>query len=317
MEWSRKEFKREAKKSIKRNYWFAVAVCFIVAFAGAETSSSTASIQQESYTEETPDNVVKQPDTFSNYDVVADVADKVGGKSGETTGETEKEDEKGSKSKTTYEDRLATTFDSLTDSNSFLFQIIKATQNFLLHHEILAGVVLLIAAVGGILFKVLVANGLIVGKRRFFLENRVEKVEHAKTSIAALGYIFKKGRFINPIWVMIIRGICLWLWWLTIIGGIIKTYEYRVIPYILAEAPNMPRKEVFRTAKKMTHGYKWKLFVFDFSFFWWKLLEAVTFGLAGVFWVSPYMAASRTEAYVALRNYFNEKEDVYDGSSNN
>ena len=40
------------------------------------------------------------------------------------------------------------------------------------------------------------------------------------------------------------------LWYLTIIGGIIKTYEYRMIPYLLAENPDMNKKKHLQDQNK-------------------------------------------------------------------
>ena len=54
--------------------------------------------------------------------------------------------------------------------------------------------------------------------------------------------IFKKGSWINVAITMLLRNIYNFLWYFTIIGGIIKMYEYRMIPYILAENPKTNRK---------------------------------------------------------------------------
>ena len=44
---------------------------------------------------------------------------------------------------------------------------------------------------------------------------------------------------------------------LLIIGGIIKTYEYRMIPYILSENPDISRTRAFEISKQMMKGNKW------------------------------------------------------------
>ena len=65
--------------------------------------------------------------------------------------------------------------------------------------------------------------------------------------------------------------------------GIIKSYEYRMIPYILAENPSINWREAFRLSKAMMDGQKWNTFVLDLSFIGWDLLSAVTGGLLGLF----------------------------------
>ena len=55
------------------------------------------------------------------------------------------------------------------------------------------------------------------------------------------------------------------LWWLTVAGGIYKSYQYRMIPYLLAENPALPFREAMALSKAMTRGYKWKMFLLDLS----------------------------------------------------
>ncbi len=46
-----------------------------------------------------------------------------------------------------------------------------------------------------------------------------------------------------------------------IIPGIVKSYEYKMIPYILAENPQISRKRAFEISKNMMDGEKWNAFV--------------------------------------------------------
>ena len=43
---------------------------------------------------------------------------------------------------------------------------------------------------------------------------------------------------------------------LLIVPGIVKAYEYMMVPYILAENPDMSREEVFALSKQMMKGNK-------------------------------------------------------------
>ena len=100
---------------------------------------------------------------------------------------------------------------------------------------------------------------------------------------------------------MFLRNIFTALWYITIVGGVIKTYEYRMIPYILAENPKIKRKEAFKLSKQMMKGNKWKTFILDISFFGWNLLSIITMGLLSIFYVNPYSAATNAELYIALK----------------
>lgn len=92
----------------------------------------------------------------------------------------------------------------------------------------------------------------------------------------------------------------LWLL-LFIIPGIVKIYEYRMIPYLLADNPNMSKQEAFRTSKTMMKGNKWRAFVLDLSFILWDILGINTFGIVSVLWVDPYKQQTDALLYNALK----------------
>ena len=100
---------------------------------------------------------------------------------------------------------------------------------------------------------------------------------------------------------MFFRDLFTFLWTLLfIIPGIIKSYEYKMVPYLLAEYPDMDRKEVFARSRDMMYGQKWNTFVLDLSFIPWNILSTITFGLVGLFYVSPYQDATYAELYDTL-----------------
>ena len=78
---------------------------------------------------------------------------------------------------------------------------------------------------------------------------------------------------------------------------IMKVYEYWLIPYILADNPDLECKEVFALTKKMMTGYKWEAFVLQLSFFGWYLLSILTCGLLAIFYVEPYRAYTMAAFY--------------------
>lgn len=88
---------------------------------------------------------------------------------------------------------------------------------------------------------------------------------------------------------------------LFIIPGMIKLYEYRLIPYILAVRPDIDRKEAFRLSKVLMDGNKADAFVLDLSFWGWNLLAAYSMGILGIIYVYPYMNATYVEFYAYVR----------------
>lgn len=69
------------------------------------------------------------------------------------------------------------------------------------------------------------------------------------------------------------------------------------VPYILAENPGMDSKQVFEISKRMMNGQKMETFILDLSFIGWALMAGITCGIAGVFYVTPYVNATNTELY--------------------
>lgn len=137
-----------------------------------------------------------------------------------------------------------------------------------------------------------------VGGRRFYLNNRIME----KAELNSLGMGFKGGVYGNIVLTMFLRDLftCLWSL-LLIVPGVIKYYEYILIPYILAENPEMDHKEAFRISKELMMGNKWDTFVLELSFFGWMLLSVCTGGLVGIFYMAPYMDATLAELYMTLK----------------
>lgn len=161
---------------------------------------------------------------------------------------------------------------------------------------IFAVVFMLIAVAIGLLLKAMFFNPLEIGQDRFFYKNLEEKAE-----IKEVCYAFDRG-YKNSVKVMFFRDLYTFLWTLLfIIPGIVKAYEYRMIPYILGENPNMEMSEAFAMSKQMMTGNKWRAFVLDLSFILWEILGVCTLGILSVFYVGPYRCLTAAGLYQALK----------------
>ena len=159
-----------------------------------------------------------------------------------------------------------------------------------------AGLAILVASLS-ILIKVFVGGPMSVGIRNAFLKGQSTKVE-AKEILAA----FKGSTYLNVVLIQFLRGLFTTLWTLLlVIPGIVKYYEYRMIPYLLAENPNMDRRTAFQISKQMMDGQKMDTFVLDLSFILWHMLSGITFGIAGIFYVGPYVESTNAQLYLALK----------------
>ena len=135
----------------------------------------------------------------------------------------------------------------------------------------IATVVILIVLVA----KVFVGNLLKMGGYRFFILNQT-----AQPGIGTLLDGFRSGHYVNIVLTMFLRDLFTTLWsLLLVVPGIVKHYEYLMVPYIIAENPAMDYKEAFQISKQMMDGEKMEAFIMDLSFLGWYLLSAVTCGL--------------------------------------
>ncbi len=164
----------------------------------------------------------------------------------------------------------------------------------------IATVVILIVLVA----KVFVGNLLKMGGYRFFILNQT-----AQPGIGTLLDGFRSGHYVNIVLTMFLRDLFTALWsLLLVVPGIVKHYEYLMVPYIIAENPAMDYKEAFQISKQMMDGEKMEAFIMDLSFLGWYLLSAVTCGLLAIFYVNPYVQASLAEMYT-----FNKQKAYQEG----
>jgi uncharacterized membrane protein len=152
------------------------------------------------------------------------------------------------------------------------------------------------AGLASLVLSILVFNPLIVGCYRFFLKN-----SRGGAELNELGAGFKDD-WGNVVLVMFLRNLFLALWTLLfIVPGIIKAYSYRMVPYILADDPEIGAKDAITLSRQMMDGHKWNTFVLDLSFIGWNLLSLLTFGLVGVFYANPYQFSTNAELYKVLK----------------
>lgn len=152
------------------------------------------------------------------------------------------------------------------------------------------------ASVFSLLVTIFISGPIMVGRKRFMMQSR-----EYDTEFSTLFSGFNSQEFGNNVKVMLVRDIKIALWtFLLIIPGIVKSYEYYFVPYILAENPDLPKDKVFAISKEMTRGYKWDIFVLELSFFGWYLLGAFCL-VIGSYFVMPYPEATLAELYAAQR----------------
>lgn len=164
---------------------------------------------------------------------------------------------------------------------------------------VIGGIIIaLIVVLIGTAASVFICNPIEVGAKRFF-----SRSYEAKCDVREIAHAFKSN-YLNIVKIMFFKNLFTFLWTLLfVVPGIIKRYEYSMIPYILSENPDIDMKEAFEESKRLTNGQKWQMFVLDLSFLGWVILSSFTFGLLGIFFVSPYTYLTEAGLYRRLRGY--------------
>lgn len=147
------------------------------------------------------------------------------------------------------------------------------------------------------------SNVVEVGLCSYFIESQSTGTD---AGFAKLFYGFSCGNYINVVKVMFMQKIFIFLWsLLLIIPGIIKAYEYAMVPYIVAEDPNIGYKEALERSKDMMNGHKFELWVLQLSFIGWMLLGVLACCIGTIF-VLPYQNATYAEYYMELKKRYME-----------
>ena len=128
---------------------------------------------------------------------------------------------------------------------------------------------------------------------RMFMEGmRYEKIHTQRVF-----YLLKVRKWVQACLTMCVMRAYKLLWWFTIVGGLIKHYSYFMVPYIVAENPEIGANETITLSRKMMNGHKWELFILDLSFLGWEILGAFTGWIVNILITRPYKETTMCEYY--------------------
>lgn len=156
--------------------------------------------------------------------------------------------------------------------------------------------IMLVVAVFVVVYSAFIGNIVSVGIARFYIT-----APEGKPEISTMLYGFQQGRWMKLVKSMFITNLSIFLWsMLFVIPGIYKSYQYRFVPALLGENPDLSAEEAMEISKQMTEGHKMDMWVLDMSFIGWYMLGALVFGI-GVLFVNPYSEATWAQLYLRLR----------------
>lgn len=283
--WNRKKIKKDCKHNLKKNYWNKIFVCILTLLIVGNYSYTKQSLSSGK------DLLEKYFPTIKKIDINIDKENPDLAKETNTTNGT-------------FKFIFDKTSNVISTTQVYLGNAFKAVENVTNQKGIADFIKILFALLIGVVFKVFILNVISVGENRFFLETR----KYKKTKFTRIFSNFKKGKYLNTVKTMFIKNIYLSFWYLTIVGGIIKNYSYRMVQFIIAENPNIKTKDAINLSRKMMNGNKWKMFLLDISYIGYIILNALTFGLIGILFLNPYMKSVETEIYTKFREQ--EKNDL-------
>ena len=165
-------------------------------------------------------------------------------------------------------------------------------------------IIAILAAFSGILYFIFISSVLEVGKNSYFINCR-----RGSCAFSDLFSGFRNGNYMSNVSKMFACNIRIFLFTLLfVIPGIIKSCEYFMVPYILAENPDIDKNRALEISSMATRGEKWHIFVCGLSFIGWYMLGALACGVGAMF-VHPYEQATMAELFAALR-YKAEREGI-------
>ena len=292
--WTRKDIRRNARGVVKKHYWAMVVLCMILAYFMHMYAENGTLWLIQAYSEERGATQLPVHHTggTSNTEIVDSLVDRLGTTNVHTTAT------KGA---------LSTVINSVGEAGSVLFGILNMVNQLFFGDSIMYGIVIAVGVLLGFLTNVFVQNPVRVSGNRFFLE----ATNYEKVPLTRLLFVFQTRKTCNVGIVMFFKQLYQVLWSLTVVGIFIKFYSYMMIPFILAENPGVTKKQAFALSRTMMHGNKWEAFKLSLSFMGWRLLAVATGGLVAIFYLNPYITATRAELYYRLRQKAIENQIEY------
>lgn len=130
-----------------------------------------------------------------------------------------------------------------------------------------------------------------VGYAKFNLDH----IDGEKVSLVTIFKAFKD--FARPVianlWMLLfitVGFICF------VIPGIVLSFNYAMVPYILAENKEISGRDALRASTELMRGNRWRLLCLELSFIGWRLLSILTFGILNL-WINPYLSMACADFY--------------------
>lgn len=299
---SRKNLKTCAKLNFKSHYGIFVIACLFAAFLGVAYSGTLTTIQSFSSAnirDSVSDNIRTNvgTDFASVLDELLD--DNFNNAEQIANNSLQKTDKNFHGLEFGHQRGVLASVINTVSSGAFLITIYSAINKMVGSQDIAYILFSLIILIVMFVLWFLIINTYNVIYRRIFLEGRI----YEKVPIQRFIYLYKSKTLVKTAFTLFLTSVFKFLWDLTIIGGFIKHYSYFMVPYIVAENPNIKPLDAINLSRKMMKGHKWQCFVIDLSFIGWDILGFFTIGLLSLFFINPYKESVYCEYYAYIRKH--------------
>ncbi len=302
----RKEMKKRAKQVVKKHYWLLLILCLGMALFGTEFSSTlnfvrTEHTEMDSKTKENK-NAIQYNSRLALDDILNDALDGHIDEAYRLANKLKLEEitQNSTVQKGIVLGRsrgvLADLVNNIT-SGYFLVVLLSAIESLGLSKNIIIALFIILSAIVLFLVWMFIKNVLQTILRRMVLECRL----YDKVPFQRILFLAKVKKWCKVAVTLAMEVLFQTLWACTIIGGVIKRYSYYLVPYIVAENPDIGWKEAITLSRKMMDGYKWECFKLEMSFLLWDMAGFLTLGISDLFYTNTYKIVTYTEFYVQVR----------------
>ena len=308
----RKQVKKDAKKNVRSDYVMFVIACLLASFFGSAYTStlnsfeaSTTSTIIETINDNTETKTITADSVLSQLlkgqiSEGQDISDKLmeeNTNSGYKIGAIELGRRKG----------VLSGLVNQLGSGKFFIMLFQTILSVTKSQSIATDIFIVLVAIVMFSISVFIKDTYKVAFRRIFLEGH--KYDHVK--ISRFLFLFRVKKFLKATLTIFITSVYQFLWDITIIGGIIKRYSYYMVPYIVAENPDINPIEAIELSRRMMYGHKWECFKLEMTFIGWWILGSCTLGFSQILFSNPYEECTYCAYYEYLRNLAKENGISY------
>lgn len=246
---------KRARSTVLHHYGILLAVCLLAAFFGTEFADSLdfVNLSTKSKTKTHEKILIDNTIESQGNELLHVVKEVLKGnlEQGEQEANiikknaVESSKESGNKVLGRSRGHLAEIVNGIT-SGSIFVKIVRIFYQIGLSKDAIIGIVVIVIMTIIVGFWFLIKNTYKAVARRIFLECRT----YERVTPQRFLFFIKARKWINVCVNMLMEYIFYFLWSLTIVGAVVKRYSYYMVPYIVAENPDIHWKDCINLSRK-------------------------------------------------------------------